>query len=292
MVPLLGGNQGASRDNLTVTRMSFAGLKVVSFESRRAAEMAQLIRKQQGEPIVAPSMREAPIERNEEALRFAERLFAGEFDMMILLTGVGTRILNQALATRYAPDRFAEALRRITVVPRGPKPVAVLREMKVPVTVTVPEPNTWREVLAATEGRPERRIAVQEYGRPSAELIASLRARGAEVTTVRVYQWDLPEDTGPLREAAERIAAEEVDVALFTTSVQIDHLLRVAAEKGLEDYVRAAFSKMVVASVGPATTEALEDNGIHPDFEPSHPKMGFLVQETADRAEALLKAKR
>jgi len=292
MVPLLGGNQGASRDNLTVTRMSFAGLKVVSFESRRAAEMAQLIRKQQGEPIVAPSMREAPIERNEEAFRFAERLFAGEFDMMILLTGVGTRILNQALATRYAPDRFAEALRRITVVPRGPKPVAVLREMKVPVTVTVPEPNTWREVLAATEGRPERRIAVQEYGRPSAELIAGLRARGAEVTTVRVYQWDLPEDTGPLREAAERIAAEEVDVALFTTSVQIDHLLRVAADKGLEDYVRAAFSKMVVASVGPATTEALEDNGIHPDFEPSHPKMGFLVQETADRAEALLKAKR
>ena len=292
MVPLLGGIQGASRDNLTVTRMSFAGLKVVSFESRRAAEMAQLIRKQQGEPIVAPSMREAPIERNEEAFRFAERLFAGEFDMMILLTGVGTRILNQALATRYAPARFAEALRRITVVARGPKPVAVLREMKVPVTVTVPEPNTWREVLAATEGRPERRIAVQEYGRPSAELIAGLRARGAEVTTVRVYQWDLPEDTGPLREAAERIAAEEVDVALFTTSVQIDHLLRVAAEKGLEDYVRAAFSKMVVASVGPATTEALEDNGIHPDFEPSHPKMGFLVQETADRAEALLKAKR
>jgi len=272
--------------------MSFAGLKVISFESRRAAEMALLIRKQQGEPIVAPSMREAPIERNEEAFRFAERLFAGEFDMMILLTGVGTRILNQALATRYPPDRFAEALRRITVVPRGPKPVAVLREMKVPVTITVPEPNTWHEVLAATESRPERRIAVQEYGRPSAELIHGLLARGAEVTSVQVYQWDLPEDTGPLREAAERIAAEEVDVALFTTSVQIDHLLRVAAERGIEDYVRAAFSKMLVASVGPATTEALEDNGIHPDFEPSHPKMGFLVQETAERAEALLKSKR
>jgi uroporphyrinogen-III synthase len=289
---MFGGNHGACRDNLTVTRMSFAGLKVIAFESRRAAEMAQLIRKQEGEPIVAPSMREAPIERNEEAFRFAERLFAGEFDMMILLTGVGTRILNQTLGTRYPAGRFAESLRRIAVVARGSKPAAVLRELNVPVTVMVPEPNTWREVLASTVGRPERRIAVQEYGRPSAELIAGLRARGAEVTSVRVYQWDLPEDTGPLREAAERIAAEEVDVALFTTSVQIDHLLRVAAEKGLEDYVRAAFSKMLVASVGPATTEALEDNGIHPDFEPSHPKMGFLVQETAERAEALLQAKR
>src|SRR5690348_16963529 len=150
--------------------MSFTGLKVVSFESRRATEMAQLIRKQGGEPIVVPSMREAPIERNEEAFRFADRLFAGEFDMMILLTGVGTRILNQTLATRHPPERFAEALRGITVVARGPKPVGVLREMKVPVTILVPEPNTWREVLSATEGRPERRIAVQEYGRPSAEL--------------------------------------------------------------------------------------------------------------------------
>jgi uroporphyrinogen-III synthase len=277
---------------LTVTPMSFAGLKVVAFESRRAAEIAQLIRKQQGEPIIAPSMREAPIERNDEAFQFAERLFAGEFDMIILLTGVGTRILNQTLATRYPPERFAEALRRITVVPRGPKPIGVLRELAVPFAVTVPEPNTWREVLAATETRSERRIAVQEYGRPSTELIGGLRARGAEVTPVRVYQWELPADTGPLREAAERIAAEEVDVALFTTSVQIDHLLRVAAEKGLEDYVRTALSKMLVASVGPATTEALEDNGIHPDYEPSHPKMGYLVQETADRAAGLIQAKR
>src|SRR5713226_4141921 len=147
--------------------MSFAGLKVISFESRRAAEMAQLIRKQQGEPIVAPSMREAPIERNEEAFRFAERLFAGGFDMMILLTGVGTRILDQAIAAKFGTGCFADALRRISVVVRGPKPAAVLRELKVPVTITVPEPNTWREVLSATEGRPERRIAVQEYGRPS-----------------------------------------------------------------------------------------------------------------------------
>jgi uroporphyrinogen-III synthase len=271
--------------------MSFAGLKVISFESRRAAEMAQLIRKQQGEPIVVPSMREAPIESNEEAFRFAERLFAGEFDMIILLTGVGTRILDQAIATRFAPPRFADALRRIAVVVRGPKPAAVMREMHVPIAIAVPEPNTWHEVLVSTEGRPERRIAVQEYGKPSTELLNGLRARGAEVTPVRVYQWELPEDTAPLREAAERIAAEEVDVALFTTSVQIEHLLRIAAEKGLEDYVRAAFSKMLVASVGPATTEALEENGIHADFQPSHPKMGILVQETAERAQELLKRK-
>jgi uroporphyrinogen-III synthase len=271
--------------------MSFAGMKVLSLESRRSAEMAELIRKQGGEPVQAPSMREAPIEQNEEAFRFAERLFAGEFDMMILLTGVGTRLLNQALATRYPPERFAEALRGITIVARGPKPAAVLRGMNVPVTVAVPEPNTWRELLAAIADQPERRIAVQEYGRSNGELLEGLRQRGAEVTTVRVYQWDLPADTGPLREAARRLAAGELQVALFTTSIQIEHLLRMAAEAGIEDAVRRALGKMVIGSIGPTTSEALKEAGVHPDLEPSHPKMGFLVQETAQRAEEIRKGK-
>ena len=134
--------------------------------------------------------------QNAAALAFAEDLFQGKFDMLILLTGVGTRLLNQVIETRWPAGAFAEALRGITVVARGPKPMAVMREWGVPVAVAVPEPNTWREILAATEGRAERRVAVQEYGRPSQELIDGLRARGAEVTSVPVYQWDLPEDLG------------------------------------------------------------------------------------------------
>lgn len=271
--------------------MSFAGMKVLSLESRRSAEMAELIRKQGGEPVLAPSMREAPLERNEEAFQFAESLFAGEFDMAIMLTGVGTRLLHQALATRYPPERFAEALRRLTVVARGPKPAAVLRGLGVPVTVAVPEPNTWRELLAAIRDRPERRIAVQEYGRSNTELLAALRQRGCDVTTVRVYQWDLPEDTEPLRAAARRLAAGELQVVLFTTSIQIYHLLRVAAEAGIETGVLSALRGMVVASIGPTTSETLAEAGVHPELEPSHPKMGFLVQETAQRAAEILRAK-
>ena len=263
--------------------MSFAGTKVLSLESRRAREIEQLIRNHQGDPFVAPSMREAPLDRNDEAFAFAEKLFAGGFDMVVLLTGVGTRLLDQILAARYPAGRFAEALRSVTVVARGPKPMAVLREWNVP-AILVPEPNTWRETLAATAGRPERSIAVQEYGKSNPELLDGFRARGAEVTAVRVYQWDLPEDTAPLRQAARRVAAGEFGVALFTTSIQVAHLFRIAAEEGVEQRVREGFSKMLVASIGPATSEALEEYGIHADFEPSHPKMGLLVQETAQFA--------
>jgi uroporphyrinogen-III synthase len=269
--------------------MSLAGMRVLAFESRRGVEIAELIRRQQGDPFVAPSLREAPLESNTEAYAFAERLAAGAFDMMILLTGVGTRALARLLEGRCD---LAGELRKIAVVARGPKPAAALRELQVPVTVAVPEPNTWRELLVAIEGRPERRIAIQEYGRPAAGLAAALRARGCQVTPVRVYQYALPEDTQPLREAARRLAQGRADVTLFTTAVQIVHLAELARSLGCEAQTLEGVRRTVVASIGPATSEALDEFGIQPDVIPSHPKMGFLVQEAAQQAPDILARKR
>ncbi len=274
----------------TLEAMGFEGRRVICFESRRAAEMAELIRRQGGEVFAAPAMREVSLE-DSGGIAFGERLFAGAYDMMVLLTGVGTRALGRVLAGRYPQERFADALRSLTVIARGPKPAAVLREWKVPIAAIAPEPNTWREVLAVTAGRPERRIAVQEYGRPNPELIEGFAARGAEVTPVRVYRWDLPEDTAPLCEAARRLACAEADIVVFTTAVQIVHLARVAGKEGIEEQVMEGIRRTVVASIGPTTTEALEEFGIRPDFEPSHPKMGFLVQELAARAGTLAAGK-
>ena len=254
---------------------------MLALESRFAKEMATLISKQGGDAFVAPSMREVPLERNEEAFRFAERLFAKEFDCLVFLTGVGTRFLDKLLAQKYGPARFTEALKTLTVIARGPKPMAVLRQLGLPTAILVPEPNTWRETLAVMQARPERQIAVQEYGRSSTELLAGLQQMGCTVSAVPVYQWDLPENTAPLREAVRRLAARQFDAALFTTSIQVQHLLQVAGEENLEAQVRASFREIVVGSIGPATSEALREAGLPVSFEPAHPKMGVLVAEFA-----------
>lgn len=272
--------------------MALDGMRVLSFESRRAKEMGELILRQGGAPFLAPAVREVPLDNNPRAFEFAESLFRGEFDMVIFLTGVGTRALQKILETKYPSDRFAEALRRTVTVARGPKPTAALRELGAPPTVVAPEPNTWREVVAAIESRSAKRIAVQEYGKTNHELLGALRDRGADVVPVRVYQWELPEDTGPLREAVRRLANANVDVVLFTTSVQIGHVMQIAGQEALPDAVRAGFEDVVVASIGPTTTEALEEYGIVPDIIPTHPKMGFLVKETAEQAAAILARKR
>ncbi|HTX15961.1 MAG TPA: uroporphyrinogen-III synthase [Candidatus Baltobacteraceae bacterium] len=274
------------------------GLRVLALESRRAGEMAKLIAAYGGKGTVAPSMREVPLESNTEAIAFARTLASGGFDMAIFLTGVGTRALARVVETMYPIEKFAEALRAIAIVARGPKPVAALKELGVPVRLAVPEPNTWRDLLRALDENVEslplagRRVAVQEYGVSNPELLAGLAERGAKVTRVPVYQWALPEDTGPLRAAVRAIVDGQVDVAVFTTSVQIVHLLQIARELNLERQLREGLARIVVGSIGPVTSEELREQGVTPDFEPVHPKMGFLLNEAGQRGKALLEEKR
>jgi uroporphyrinogen-III synthase len=280
------------------TKNNFAGLRVLSLESRRGPEMAKLIATYGGEAMVAPSMREIPLESNTEALAFGRTLFTGGFDMVIFLTGVGTRALARVVETIYPLEKYLEELRKIAVVARGPKPASVLREWNVPIAVTAPEPNTWRELLSALDENASayplkaRRIAVQEYGVSNEDFLAGLAERGAKVTSVPVYEWALPADTGPLRAAITAIARNEIDAILFTTATQADHLLQIAAEMKEEDGLRRALPRILVASIGPTTSERLREYGIIPDLEPSHPKMGYLVAETARQSAEILRKKR
>ena len=280
-----------------MTTPSFGGLRVLALESRREKEMAALITTHGGEPRVAPSMREVPLESNAAAVAFADGLLRGEFDVVILLTGVGTRVLLDVVDRVHGSrGRFVEALGRTRVAVRGPKPLAVLRELGLTPWVVAAEPNTWREVLAAIDAAEGdalrgRRVAVQEYGTSNAELLAGLQSRGAEVTAVPVYQWALPEDLTPLEDACRALATEQVDVALFTTATQVVHLLQVAEGMGAADSVRAALGRVVVASIGPTTSDELRGHGIDVDMEPSHPKMGLLVREAAMQAASLRAAK-
>ena len=263
--------------------MAFNGARVLALESRRAEEMASLVRKQGGAPFVAPSMREVELEEHAEAFEFGRRLLAGEFDGLLLLTGVGTRLLWKTLLTRFAEIDLRDALTRVTMIVRGQKPSAAIREIGFIPQVQVAEPNTWREILEAMRGREEPRIAVQEYGKSNAALIDGLRDQGRQVSTVRIYGWALPEDTGPLREAAAKLARREFDIVLLTASMQLINLMKIAGELGVEQAVLEGLRSAKIGSIGPTTSETLEEYGLRADFEPSHPKMGLLVNEMAAR---------
>lgn len=273
----------------------FNGLTVAAFETRMAAEIIRLIERHGGVPLVTPALREIPLDDNSAALKFGVQLTTERVDMLILLTGVGTTALFDLLKTRYPWPLIVEALKQTALVARGPKPVAALKALGLQPTLTVPEPNTWIDLISTLdEYRPVKGllVAVQEYGASNPDLLEALKQRGAEVFQVPIYRWALPEDLGPLRQALDEMIAGKVPVLLITNAAQVDHVMQVLEKDGKVERFRAALNNMVVASVGPTASERLRHHEWPIDLEPSHPKMGVLVKKTSERVSSLFSSKR
>jgi uroporphyrinogen decarboxylase len=278
-----------------IVEKGLTGLTIASFESRMAREMESLIIRAGGTPRVAASMREIPLSENQEAFHFFEKLKTGYFNQVILLTGVGTRALFQILEEKYPPSHIHNAFKLTTLVARGPKSAKALIDANLKATLTVPEPNTWREIVAMLEEHKSIKnlaIAVQEYGVSNPEFLQTLRDKGAkEVVSVPVYRWALPEDIKPLTHLIEGIIKNEVQVVLITSAQQMNNVLEVSRGLGLEKRLLEAFSRVVIGSIGPIATESLRAKGIEPDFEPEHSKMGFLVKDASEKARTLYEKK-
>lgn len=273
----------------------YEGFCIAALESRRADDMQRMIQRFGGKAFVSPSMREVPIEPNREAIDFAHRVMTGQVHVVILMTGVGFRYLLRSIERHVDLQRFLDSLSDIVTICRGPKPAAAMKEVGLTPTHRVPEPNTWRELLQTIDAGvsiANQTIGLQEYGVTNASLIAGLEARGATVQPLRVYGWELPEDTAPLEENVRQIAQGKRDMLLLTSAHQVVNMLRIAEQMGILNELRDGLHRTVIASIGPTTSQMLHECDIHVDLEPSHPKMGHLVTESATRGVPLIKSKR
>jgi uroporphyrinogen-III synthase len=280
--------------NSSVER-ALSGKRVAIFETRFKDEFANLVRKQGAEPLIGPTMVEAPLTLGPELHAFADALRTGVVDALLVLTGVGNRKLVTLLAPIMDNEELRDLLAKIVVVARGPKSVKALRELGIKPQVVAEEPHTWETLLAGLtaymplEGK---RIALQQYGVPHERLTRALEDARAEVLQVPVYRWQLPDDIAPLEHVIDEICKGSVDVILFTSGPQAGVLVEVAGRRGVEATLRAALTRMAVGSVGPSCTEALKNLELEPDFEPEHSKMGHLVLEAARKVTEVLARKR
>jgi uroporphyrinogen-III synthase len=276
----------------------FGGLRVIAFESRCAAEMQTLIANAGGRAASVLSMREVALQGGAHVEEFVRRLLNKQLDAAIFLTSAGTRLLARALDERLPRKRWIKALSSARLIARAPAVRSALQELQLDASLTAPEPHTWRDVVTLLDSHASQwplhgsHIALQEYGLPSRSLVKALKTRGVEVTRVALYHWSLPEDTGPLLVAIDDIVEGRHDVALFTNGTQVWHLFKLAYRKGMEEELRAGFERVVVASIGPTTSEALREFEVGIDCEPAHATMQSLVEVVARQSGELLQAKR
>lgn len=246
-----------------------------------SAELAGLVRRHGGVPYLVPAVRERPLTGGPELAGTLAALSAGEFAIVVFLTGVGVRRLFEEARRSECLDAARSALTRAIVVCRGPKPIAALKAESIPVSYAVPSPHTTTELLATLRPLPLEgtNVLVVHAGERMPEPAGMLGARGAHVTELQLYQWDLSTaDAANLREFVQHLRGGTIDALAFTSQIQVRHFFQIVdgldAKKEVE---RELHERIAVAAVGPTCADALRANGIEPDVVPRHPKMGNMI---------------
>jgi uroporphyrinogen-III synthase len=244
--------------------------------------MQSLIQRHGGEVMVAPSMREIPLEDNPVAIDALRQAVSEPLGAFVFLTGVGTDALLELADSQGQLEALKSVMQQTQLIARGPKPAAALKKAGFTCAIKAGEPNTWRELMLAIEQSQldlqGKLVAVQEYGMPATDLHAALQAAGAQVLTIPVYRWELPQDLEPLQAAIQATIDGQLDILMFTSAQQIRHVLQVADDGGVREAFLERAGQTFVASIGPTCSEALVEEGLNVSFEASPPKMGPLVR--------------
>jgi len=261
------------------------GLRIAVMQTRHARELAALLEREGGRPLLAPCLREVRVEDDDDLRSRIRELAAEPADVFVFQTGVGTRALFELAAEAGLGDELEAAVRRSRVVARGPKPLAALHALGFRVDARTPEPHTTDQLVAelASMDVAGRRVAVQHYGSPNRALVAHLRGRGAEVIELSSYRWALPADVGPIVRFLDELSAGGVAVTAFTSASQVENLFTVAADAGQEADLPAWLNeRTVVAAIGPTCAAALQQRGVGVAIQPERPKMVPLVHAIRD----------
>jgi uroporphyrinogen-III synthase len=261
------------------------GRRIALLEARMRTELASLVERHGGVPYPVPAVRELPLDLPADTALLLSSLAEGHFAVVVFMTGVGATAVLKEADKQGRLEAALAALRQAVTVCRGPKPVAVLRRHDVQVNVTAAEPHTTAELLVAMDaldiiGKP---IALVHYGERNDTAAAGLRARGAIVSEICLYEWRLPEDVAPLERLIGELVDGDIDALAVTSQIQIRHLFQVAERIGRASALREALNtKVIVAAVGPVCVSALRSHGVIPRVEPAHPKMGPMILALVD----------
>ena len=231
----------------------------------QASGLARRLGELGAEVIQAPTIRIRPL--------LGPPLDPTPYDLVCLTSPNGVALLFERLAQEGGPPRDARALGGATVAAIGPGTAHALRERGI-VADVVPERFVAEGLVEALGDVPIRRALIARAKEARDVLPDALRARGAEVDVLALYE-TVAEPLSPRVLAAARAA----DYITFTSSSTVRFFVEAAGE---EPALSAATR---VVSIGPVTSQTLREHGIEPHVEAEHHDIdGLLEALLADAA--------
>ncbi len=226
----------------------------------QASELASRLRGLGATVLEAPAIRIAPLDRHVPEL--------GRYDLLCLTSPNGVRLLFEAL---QASGRDARALAGARIAAIGPGTARALREHGVTADI-VPERFVAEGLVEALADVPVARALIARAAQARDVLPDALRARGAEVDVLALYETVAE----PLTETQlDAIAA--ADYVTFTSSSTVTFFFDAAGDRLRPD------TRLV--SIGPVTSSALRERGHEPHVQAArHDIDGIVDALVADAA--------
>ncbi len=250
------------------TKPLFGKRVLVTRATHQARSVARLLRDEGAQPIVAPTIQIEPpgdIEPVRESVRALDR-----YDWVVFTSANSVSALWDVLREEERdPRAFAGA--RICAI--GPRTHQALTARGVRPDL-VPSASRAEGVAAALleHAKTGARVLLPraEVGREF--LPDTLRRAGVEVDVVAVYR-----TVAPSAEQAARILdivhPEELDAVLFTSSSTVNHLCDVLGSAAPD-----VLNRLVLASIGPVTTDTAKERGLHIAVEAKETTIQNLVE--------------
>jgi uroporphyrinogen-III synthase len=241
---------------------SLHGRTVALAEGRQLEELAQMLEKEGARALRCPMVSILDAPDPAPVVAWLKELIAGQFSLVILMTGEAVRRLLHFAELEGLRDAAVTAFGRTPTLTRGPKPARALREIGLTPSRVAEAPTT--DGVMATLGDESlagQTVGLTLYGEPNPRLVGFLEAAGARVRTVLPYVLAPATDAARVVELIENLAAGKIDVLLFTSSPQVDRLYEVAGKHGREKELQQGLGRTCVAAVGPVVAETLRERG-------------------------------
>ncbi|MCK1991911.1 uroporphyrinogen-III synthase [Peribacillus muralis] len=255
------------------------GKTIALLGARKTEELSKIVHNLGGVPLVRPAQGTVFLD-DSHLEEDVTRLMAGEYDWIILTTGVGTELLYKTAMKLEAGDRFKAALQSMNIAARGYKTVNMLKKLGLKPLVRDDDGST-AGLVRNLEGHlsGDEKVALQLHGDPAPLLVDWLDEQSVEHKEILPYE-HIPPEEGTMQQLVEEILEGTIDSVVFTSAPQPRNLMEFVREQGVEDKIIDQFkSKVIALAVGKVTAQVIIDEGIERVIYPEDQRMGSAMVE-------------
>jgi len=225
----------------------------------KGSDTAELIKSLGWTPFIFHTVELKPLDE-QMILDQIQSCLTHQIDWIVFMSCTGVKLLFDIITSHPNLPRIPPETRFLAV---GPRTRESLLHYGITQT-TVPEKysSTGLDEWFSQLNRKNPRIVLIRSLSADASLANSLRAKGATVTTINIYDSAMPTDLQSVFDFLNGLRLGQFAAVLFTSAISVSNFFTIAETKFEGTGLIHRLNRILVGAVGPVTAERLRNRGV------------------------------